>query len=564
MKKTSLGLNQYEENDLFNITGEDGLNETIQIVNDVVESASKKSEICQKRMDTLIPSGVQTEGNTELIDIRTGANGTIYPNAGESVRGQYNELNTKVNVEKKRVDNLEINKATKQEVDVERKRVDLIVQTNTGVGTEENAELIDIRVDADGKIYNTAGNAVRKQIGKLKETLNDMQIEGYGQRIVHRIIDLTSIATKHENEYFDKNNKEFIKLNDWEAYELYVLEGEIYHIKGRSASSAQLFYYLNASGDVTYMFPNDTTIQDTEKDIVIPSNVSKIIVNRFKKEEFIFTKSNEFIKYEFDYDFLLLDKHHLSNKLIGLKLVTAGDSITEGLGIENANTDINLRPTYGYLAKDYYNMKYLNISESGKTMADIKVNGVSRNGFAVERYALVPDDTDVLTIWFGWNDGAYGANSMRDDYCLETYGKLFINCTEEEQNEAKNHSNWFMDFLGTVDSTDTKTWCGAWNFVLNYFTVTKPIERLGVIVPYFPINDNYSMMREKLIELCKLYGVSYIDAMNTKDIPSIGYSTTLQKNANALKAKYTADSTHPNTLGYERIARGYIPWLKTL
>ena len=40
------------------------------------------------RISTIIANGQQTEGNTELIDIRTGWNGTKYPTAGDAVRAQ--------------------------------------------------------------------------------------------------------------------------------------------------------------------------------------------------------------------------------------------------------------------------------------------------------------------------------------------------------------------------------------------------------------------------------------------------------------------------------------------
>ena len=44
------------------------------------------------RISTIIADGQQTEGNTELIDIRTGADGKVYPTAGDAVRGQIGAL----------------------------------------------------------------------------------------------------------------------------------------------------------------------------------------------------------------------------------------------------------------------------------------------------------------------------------------------------------------------------------------------------------------------------------------------------------------------------------------
>ncbi len=147
---------------------------------------------------------------------------------------------------------------------------------------------------------------------------------------------------------------------------------------------------------------------------------------------------------------------------------------------------------------------------------------------------------------------------------MATYGVRYDSLTDSQKTEADAHEDWESKFIGTLDSTDTKTWCGAWKFILNYFTVTKPIERLGVLLPYATPSDMVTDARAKLVELCKQYGVSYLDTMNPNDMPSIGYSESGQANASTLKAKYTADTTHPNALGHERMSRGYIPWIAKL
>ena len=44
------------------------------------------------RIDNIIANGTPTEGNTELIDIRTGADGTVYQSAGAAVRNQLSDI----------------------------------------------------------------------------------------------------------------------------------------------------------------------------------------------------------------------------------------------------------------------------------------------------------------------------------------------------------------------------------------------------------------------------------------------------------------------------------------
>ena len=51
-----------------------------------------KTNELNRRISTIIADGQQTEGNTELIDIRTGADGKVYPTAGDAVRVQIGAL----------------------------------------------------------------------------------------------------------------------------------------------------------------------------------------------------------------------------------------------------------------------------------------------------------------------------------------------------------------------------------------------------------------------------------------------------------------------------------------
>ena len=56
----------------------------------IVLDTTNQISVLQSRVDNIIPEGTQTEGNTELIDIRVAADGHTYDSAGNAVRGQIN------------------------------------------------------------------------------------------------------------------------------------------------------------------------------------------------------------------------------------------------------------------------------------------------------------------------------------------------------------------------------------------------------------------------------------------------------------------------------------------
>lgn len=64
---------------------------------ETVADTAEQVTLLQSRVDNIIPSGTQTEGNTELLDIRVAEDGQIYDSAGNAVRGQISNLKHALN-----------------------------------------------------------------------------------------------------------------------------------------------------------------------------------------------------------------------------------------------------------------------------------------------------------------------------------------------------------------------------------------------------------------------------------------------------------------------------------
>lgn len=60
--------------------------------NDYVNATREQVNLLQSRVDNIIPSGTQTQGNTELLDIRTEYTGNIADSAGNAVRNETKDI----------------------------------------------------------------------------------------------------------------------------------------------------------------------------------------------------------------------------------------------------------------------------------------------------------------------------------------------------------------------------------------------------------------------------------------------------------------------------------------
>ena len=114
-----------------------------------IEGKIKEVESLINRVDTAIASGTQ---DLEVKEARVDKNGKSYAKLGDRL----NEVDSQLA-------HIEKSKSNVVDLEVERKRIDLLSKVENGE-TEGNTELLDIRIGLNGVEYKTAGDSVRKQL----------------------------------------------------------------------------------------------------------------------------------------------------------------------------------------------------------------------------------------------------------------------------------------------------------------------------------------------------------------------------------------------------------------
>ena len=79
-------------------------------------------------------------------------------------------------------------------------------------------------------------------------------------------------------------------------------------------------------------------------------------------------------------------------------------------------------------------------------MADLSTR---KDAFSIERYKIIPKDADYITLSFGINDDNLHQGAP----------------------------------IGEIKDTETSTFLGAWNTVLEYLITNHPYAKIGIIVP---------------------------------------------------------------------------------
>ena len=272
----------------------------------------------------------------------------------------------------------------------------------------------------------------------------------------------------------------------------------------------------------------------------------------------------------------------------------AGDSISEGAGLDELLKDSDpyipisgtKKATYGYYIAKLNNMKWANYGISGSTLGHVVINGSEKNGFSKEngRYTQMNNNLTHISIFFGWNDAAYGPVMKKEEWLQDTYSKKIyypmsaglIGKTAEdgtpyasqEQYEAvnkvtgrvgeidyDNNDEYFKAlYVGTKDDESNKTFWGSWNIVLPYLIEKYPLAKILLIVPF----GCYALLRQCVRDAAKKYGLATYDFSDInnqmfrqwEDNPADGMINGKTISQYRID-KLTYDGLHPNENGYK-------------
>lgn len=424
-------------------------------------------------------------------------------------------------------------------VAVERARVDNLVAG----GTTDNSEVLDIRVGADGKTYESAGTAVREQFSNLVADVNRISPVWRGNLYDKScLVDGYYIQTETGKlEEYAEAKYAVVPLGDSAEYVFLKTFGTVLLLgEDKSVVETRINYNESSAGkQKTLTNPSGETItcvvlnnipasaryfavniklgssidyQDefyfgTEEDYIFGANECCGLYGRELED----TKAREQIAE-------LAKSPAVSSVLSGKVLATIGDSLTEGI-----NPDGGYFDTYGKITAERHGMTFLNYGVSGSTMQDIE----GHDGFGnAARYQNMAEHIDYMTIWFGWNDHAYGT-------------------------------------VGVNSDTDaTASFYGAWHTVIPYLIDKYPLAKIGLIVPY-GANDAY---RKAVRDIAAFYGLGLLDLYDESGrIPMLwGNNKCNWGIQEKRRATFTYDGCHLNQDGHKYFNSIYEHFLLSL
>ena len=150
---------------------------------------------------------------------------------------------------------LENSKASKVELDVERKRIDSFTSLPEG-STTGDAELIDGRIGVDGVTYENIGSAIREQFKNVNKTTDDL-LKSY--KPVAEEVDISILENwiQADGTISNYNNYKHVEISNIKTNDTFLLKCQV-------GSNIRAYVIKNSGGHVTRVYNQES--YDTKHD----------------------------------------------------------------------------------------------------------------------------------------------------------------------------------------------------------------------------------------------------------------------------------------------------------
>ena len=400
------------------------------------------------------------------------------------------------------------------EIATERARIDSIVALPEG-STAGDAELMDIRVGADGTVYPTAGNAVRSQISAIEEVLPKSIIT---ETVVTADDGVTWESGKF---YYGAIGSTVIQAN-YAALSCAVYgsvkAGDVFNVTARSIGSGYAIFIVDSNDVILDSFesPAGNSYYDDAR-YVVP----------YDGTMYLNTATADFLAGQSKYK-LTQDVTHLAeikSSLDGIKWISIGDSIVEF----NSTAETNW---VRYMIAET-SVENTNLAASGTGFYRYsELEGYTQNNY-ITKIASIPNDVELITVAGSFNDLMSGP--------------------------------WPTLPVGTASDSGTTTIAGYMNAFFDALLTAFPTTPIAVVMtspwdvykPGVQRSDDYVSV---LSEICQKNGIPFY--------PDCYYGCNLKPWIAANKTEYythpnsSVDGVHPNSSGHVFIYRMLRPFLE--
>ena len=471
------------------------------------------------------------------------------------------------------------------ELAVERARVDNLLSGATADG----AEVVDVRVGADGVTYDSAGTAVREQVKKVYGDLDAFKITCDG--IFEQLKSVETIPLVWTANKFWNISDGVAVLTDYTGYyyasdEIAVSPGERYVITAKQGSSQKqrTWAIADANNNILAKAPLSGVAEYNNAEFTIPVGGAKLLLTRHSGT----------------YADTTLGKVHFDvlgaeNDLDGLYVSVIGDSISALNGYIPEGND----PYYGTGMGDYRNMWWAQFCDkmkakplvieawSGSTVAsgvvESKVEASNESRCKNLHAYMKAEADDYDTVVTANNIGEFNTSPFFEAFAAGDYVKridphvVIVAMGVNDYSYASPMGEW--DGSAKLDLNDTSDFRSAYANMLVRIHSEYPNAIIYCLSPFFVqrvTTDAWDVNRNKL-------GLTYLDyEKSIRDISDLLQAefvdiNNLGFNRYNYYPTFCEDSetapTHPNQLGQKVIGQSvadvirsklnaYIRWLQ--